>query len=46
MIAGVSHGPLRLSLRLLHSALAPFQRLRHDAVGLMPMLRGQLAVPL
>ncbi len=46
MIARPGHGPLRLHLWLRHLVLPMFARLCDDAVGLMPILRGQLAVPL
>ena len=48
MIAGIGHGPLRRLVGLVDvplSLLSMLPRLRYDSVGLMPVLRGQLAVP-
>jgi hypothetical protein len=44
MIAGVRHSPLRGFVRLLTLALAAFSRLLDHVVGLMPVLRGQIAM--
>ena len=46
MIAGPSHGPLRLHLRVLHPILTMFARLGDYAVRLVPIPCRQLAVPL
>jgi len=46
MIARPGHGPLRLHLRLPRLVLPMFTRLGDYTVRLMPILCGQLAVPL
>src|ERR1019366_9340246 len=46
MIARPGHGPLRLDLRVPHLVLPMFARLSDYTVRLMPILCGQLAVPL
>ncbi len=46
VIARPGHGPLRLHLRVLHPILPVFARLSDHAVRLMPILGGQLTVPL
>ena len=45
MIARPCHGPLRLNLWLRHLVLPVFARLCDDAIRLVPVLCGQLAVP-
>jgi hypothetical protein len=46
MISRPCHGLFRLNLRLRHVALPMSVRLCDDAIRLMPVLCGQLAVPL
>jgi hypothetical protein len=46
MITRPRHCPLCLKRWLLQSALALFAGKGHDAVGLVPILCGQFAVPL
>jgi hypothetical protein len=45
MIAGIGDGLLRYSVGFINVALAMLPRFSHNPVGLVSILRGQLAVP-
>jgi hypothetical protein len=44
MISGISHRPLRRFIWLLHLLLSAFSGLRNNMIGLMTILRGQIAM--